>query len=168
MSRLEFAPTKQNEGAVEITIPASVGSLISMLILAVPRDAEGSVPRDPIWPFQPQCSLLRRSGRPCECSASCRVCLLLLCTWDGGDNCSGCPCWTYCERDLRQDTSHHVTSTSSNSEWWSVVIFQVSGDSCQLRAISSNSWEVCVFPSPVPVLRVNGHSLLWESFGRKF
>ena len=43
MSRLEFVTTKQDEGTVEIITPASVRPLVSGLILAVPRDAEGSV-----------------------------------------------------------------------------------------------------------------------------
>lgn len=80
MSPLEFAPTKQDEDAVEITTPASVRPLISVLILAVPWDTEGSVPGDSIWPFQLPWPLLHRSGSSCECSPSCQGYVFLVCT----------------------------------------------------------------------------------------
>ena len=63
-----------------------------------------------------------------------------------------------CSRTVR-----HVTSMS----FW-VVHGDISGIHVCSEPVSHNSWEVCIFSSPVPVTKINDHNLLWEGFGRKF
>lgn len=75
---------------------------------------------------------LHSSGNQCGDSATCWICLFLLCTPELGMS-SGTH-RAYCYPDLSQNSTNHLTSISPCSDCWATVAFWVSRSQCQFRA----------------------------------